>query len=81
MICFNCYNEDNFVYKKENKSYVIGEEIISVNVTNTYCSECGCNVFNCNQDKENLRRAYEKMKEKSDSDFLNINKKLKETLI
>lgn len=64
MICFNCYNEENFEYKVEDKKYTIGTEVVTVTVTNTYCAECNSNVFNNILDKENLQKAYVKLKEK-----------------
>ncbi len=67
MICFNCYNEENFEYKVEDKKYTIGEEVVTVEVINTYCPECNSNVFNNILDKENLQKAYIKLKEKTKS--------------
>lgn len=73
MICFNCYNEEKFIYKLEKEDFKIKEDIINIDVTNIYCRNCGTKILNFGLDRENLKRAkeiYDKKHKKSDSDFL-----------
>lgn len=65
MYCENCKTDcETYIKEKQEIYRILNEEDVAINARVTCCSICGNEIFDIDVDNENIKKAYEKYKEK-----------------